>query len=89
MLQQVLEYERDYMCAKCRHVFSVQGDFEQYYAFSPPSACPNQHGCDSYKFTCLSGGSAPSACRDFQEIKIQEQVTTGRAAGAGSCRAVD
>ncbi|XP_062323591.1 DNA helicase MCM9 [Osmerus eperlanus] len=70
----VLEYERDYMCAKCRHVFSVQGDFEQYYAFSPPSACPNQHGCDSYKFTCLSGGSAPSACRDFQEIKIQEQA---------------
>lgn len=71
----VLEYEKDYMCSKCRHVFSLQADFEQYYSFVPPTSCPNQDLCNSNKFTCLSGSSTPAACRDYQEIKIQEQVT--------------
>ncbi|KAF1376266.1 hypothetical protein PFLUV_G00209060 [Perca fluviatilis] len=70
----VLEYERDYMCTKCRHIFTVQADFDQFYTFVPPVACPNPDGCNSYKFSCLSGGSEPATCRDFQEIKIQEQV---------------
>uniref|UniRef100_A0A4W6DQL8 DNA helicase MCM9 n=1 Tax=Lates calcarifer TaxID=8187 RepID=A0A4W6DQL8_LATCA len=73
-IAKVLEYERDYMCTKCRHVFTVQADFEQFYTFVPPAACPNPDGCNSYKFSCLSGGSEPAACRDYQEIKIQEQV---------------
>ncbi|XP_077409202.1 DNA helicase MCM9 isoform X2 [Vanacampus margaritifer] len=70
----VLEYERDYMCAKCRRVVALQADFEQFYSFVPPVACPNPDGCNSCKFSCLSGGSEPTACRDYQEIKIQEQV---------------
>ncbi|KAA8583278.1 hypothetical protein FQN60_015824 [Etheostoma spectabile] len=70
----VLEYERDYMCTKCRHIFTVEADFDQFYTFVPPVACPNPDACNSYKFSCLSGGSEPAACRDFQEIKIQEQV---------------
>ncbi|XP_070782440.1 DNA helicase MCM9 [Enoplosus armatus] len=69
----VLEYERDYMCAKCRHVFTVRADFDQFYAFAQPEACPNPDGCNSYKFSCLSG-SELAACRDYQELKIQEQV---------------
>ncbi|KAJ8275120.1 hypothetical protein COCON_G00097450 [Conger conger] len=55
----VLEFERDYMCAKCRHVFSARADFEQFYSFTPPTRCPNEEG---------------STCRDYQEIKIQEQA---------------
>uniref|UniRef100_A0A8B9RG44 DNA helicase MCM9 n=1 Tax=Astyanax mexicanus TaxID=7994 RepID=A0A8B9RG44_ASTMX len=71
----VLEYERDYMCNKCRHVFSVQADFEQFYSFSPPSHCPSEDECNSFKFTCLADSdAAPAACKDYQEIKIQEQV---------------
>ncbi|XP_073672839.1 DNA helicase MCM9 [Garra rufa] len=71
----VLEYERDYMCNKCRHVFTVQASFEQFYTFTPPTSCPNEDGCNSFKFTCLSGSDAPpAACKDYQEIKIQEQV---------------
>ncbi|XP_043074629.1 DNA helicase MCM9 isoform X1 [Puntigrus tetrazona] len=71
----VLEYERDYMCSKCRHVFSVQASFEQFYTFAPPRSCPGEEGCNSFKFTCLSGSDAPpAACKDYQEIKIQEQV---------------
>ncbi|CAL8317131.1 unnamed protein product [Merluccius merluccius] len=73
-ITKVLEYERDYMCAKCRQVFTVHADFDQFYTFAPPTTCPNLEGCNSFKFTCLSQGSEPSACRDFQEIKIQEQV---------------
>ncbi|XP_034965068.1 DNA helicase MCM9 [Zootoca vivipara] len=74
-LVKVLEFERDYMCNKCKHVFVVKADFEQYYAFCRPPACPNEEGCNSSKFTCLSGTSCgPNSCRDYQEIKIQEQV---------------
>lgn len=73
----VLEYQRDYMCNKCRHVFSVQADFEQHYSFTPPSRCPSEDECGSFKFTCLAERDAPpSSCRDYQEIKIQEQVRT-------------
>ncbi|XP_061668405.1 DNA helicase MCM9 isoform X3 [Syngnathoides biaculeatus] len=70
----VLEYERNYICTKCRHVFILQADFEQFYSFVPPMSCPNTDGCNSCNFSCLSGGSEPAACRDYQEIKIQEQV---------------
>ncbi|XP_006988695.2 DNA helicase MCM9 isoform X1 [Peromyscus maniculatus bairdii] len=74
-LVKVLEYERDYMCNKCKHVFVVQADFEQYYTFCRPSSCPSAESCDSSKFTCLSDlSSSPARCRDYQEIKIQEQV---------------
>nr|XP_043905375.1 DNA helicase MCM9 [Solea senegalensis] len=70
----VLESERDYMCSKCRHVFTLHADFDQFYVFVAPGSCPNPEGCNSYTFSCLSGGSEPGACRDYQEIKIQEQV---------------
>ncbi|KAM4866199.1 DNA helicase MCM9 isoform 2-T2 [Thomomys bottae] len=72
----VLEFERDYMCNKCKHVFVVKADFEQYYTFCRPSSCPSLENCNSSKFTCLSdlSSSTPARCRDYQEIKIQEQV---------------
>ncbi|MBN3303256.1 MCM9 helicase, partial [Amia calva] len=74
-MTKVLEFERDYMCNKCKHVFSVRAEFEQYYSFSPPRCCPSEEACSSFKFTCLSASSsAPGSCRDYQEIKIQEQV---------------
>ncbi|NWV77020.1 MCM9 helicase, partial [Dasyornis broadbenti] len=71
----VLEFERSYICNKCKHVFVVKADFEQYYTFCRPSACLNEEGCNSINFMCLSGTtSSPACCRDYQEIKIQEQV---------------
>ncbi|NXW64073.1 MCM9 helicase, partial [Eurystomus gularis] len=74
-LVKVLEFERSYICNKCKHVFVVKADFEQYYSFCRPSACLNEEGCNSTKFTCLSGtSSSPTCCKDYQEIKIQEQV---------------
>ncbi|XP_071997791.1 DNA helicase MCM9 isoform X2 [Engystomops pustulosus] len=73
-LVKVLEYEQDFMCNKCKHVITVRADFEQYYSFTPPVSCTNEDGCNSNKFTCLSDLSSPASCRDYQEIKIQEQV---------------
>ncbi|KAK7907018.1 hypothetical protein WMY93_015630 [Mugilogobius chulae] len=70
----VLEYQRDYMCAKCRHVFQISAEFDQFYTFVVPVACPNPERCESHRFSCLSGDTEPAACRDYQEIKIQEQV---------------
>ncbi|XP_045044649.2 DNA helicase MCM9 isoform X2 [Desmodus rotundus] len=63
------------MCNKCKHVFTVKADSERYYTFCRPSSCPSLESCSSSKFTCLSGlSSSPARCRDYQEIKIQEQV---------------
>ncbi|XP_078398313.1 DNA helicase MCM9 isoform X1 [Cetorhinus maximus] len=71
----VLDFEHEYMCNKCRHIFTVTADFEQHYAICRPTSCPNPEGCNSVKFTCLSGSSSsPASCKDYQEIKIQEQV---------------
>ncbi|XP_043540329.1 DNA helicase MCM9 isoform X1 [Chiloscyllium plagiosum] len=71
----VLEFEHEYMCNKCRHIFTVTADFEQYYTTCRPASCPNPEGCNSVKFTSLSGSmSSPASCKDYQEIKIQEQV---------------
>ncbi|NXI43120.1 MCM9 helicase, partial [Galbula dea] len=74
-LAKVLEFERSYICSKCKHIFSIKADFQQYYTFCRPSACLGGEGCSSTKFSCLSGtASSPTCCRDYQEIKIQEQV---------------
>lgn len=74
-LVKILEFEREYMCNKCKHVFTVKADSERYYTFCRPSSCPSLESCSSSKFTCLSGlSSSPARCRDYQEIKIQEQV---------------
>ncbi|XP_077994349.1 uncharacterized protein LOC144448073 [Glandiceps talaboti] len=71
----LLEFEKEFICGKCKHVFTVQADFEQYYKECRPVQCPNPEQCNSFKFTCLSdSGSAPTCCRDYQEIKLQEQV---------------
>ena len=36
----MLEYEREFMCLKCKQVFAVRADFEQCYALAPPTRCP-------------------------------------------------
>ncbi|XP_057315035.1 DNA helicase MCM9-like [Hydractinia symbiolongicarpus] len=72
----LLEYERQYMCNKCRHVFHVHADFEQGYQFGKSLSCPSPEVCTSQKFTVLEDNTkrAGSKCKDYQEVKIQEQV---------------
>ena len=52
----LLEYEKEYICARCKHVFGVQADFEQFYTIPKPTMCPSSKECNSNKFTCLSDG---------------------------------
>ncbi|PIK48566.1 putative DNA helicase MCM9 [Apostichopus japonicus] len=73
----MLEYEKEFICSRCRHIFSVQASFERFYSECRPQRCTNPEGCGSTQFKCLTGISsngAPTCCRDYQEIKIQEQV---------------
>lgn len=50
----LLEYEKEYICCRCKQVFAIQADFEQHYSIPKPSKCPSSKECKSNKFTCLS-----------------------------------
>ena len=74
-LAKLLEHEKEYMCNKCRHVFTVHADFSQHFTLCGPTTCPSEEGCNSYKFTCNGQKSTDSSnFKDYQEIKIQEQA---------------
>jgi len=63
------------MCNKCRQTFTVQVEFEQNYKLPTPTACPSADGCNSFKFTEMKDVCGEnSKCKDYQELKIQEQV---------------
>ncbi|KAH9495874.1 DNA helicase mcm9 [Bulinus truncatus] len=73
-LIRVLEYERDYLCSKCRAVLVAKADFEQFYSLCKPNLCTNE-SCGGNSFIPLEDAAlGPSKCRNYQEIKIQEQV---------------
>ncbi|KAK4316464.1 hypothetical protein Pmani_012366 [Petrolisthes manimaculis] len=70
----MLEFQKEFMCSKCKHVFTVKGDHDQYYHLSKPGRCPNPDGCYNNMFTPLTTSNRPIHTKDYQEIKIQEQV---------------
>ncbi|KAJ8891487.1 hypothetical protein PR048_004015, partial [Dryococelus australis] len=70
----ILEFQRDYICTKCKHSFQIQADYEQFYVMTPPSRCPNPDPCKSSNFKGVKTLDQRN-CKDFQEIRIQEQVT--------------
>ncbi|XP_059150821.1 DNA helicase MCM9-like [Physella acuta] len=73
-LIRVLEHEREYICSKCRTVTSAKADFEQFYSLSKPTVCSND-ACGGNNLVPLGDrATGPNMCRNYQEIKIQEQV---------------
>ncbi|XP_063400645.1 DNA helicase MCM9-like [Mytilus trossulus] len=73
-VMKMLEYEKEYICAKCRSIFTVEADIEQFYSVGKPSKCTNE-ACNSTNFTLVNDtGGQPVNCRNYQEIKVQEQV---------------
>ncbi|XP_063610994.1 DNA helicase MCM9-like [Penaeus indicus] len=70
----MLEYQKEFICAKCKHVFTVKADHDQYYQLNKPGRCPNPDNCYSNNFSLLGETTHPVHTKDFQEIKIQEQV---------------
>ena len=74
-LTKLLEYQHQYICNKCHHVFDLSAEFEQNYIIPKPIVCPSPEGCNSIKFVMSpKSGSGAKKCKDYQEIKIQEQV---------------
>jgi len=49
----VLEYEREFICSKCKKIFDVQADFNQFYTITKPSKCVTE-GCKSTLFTATN-----------------------------------
>ncbi|RUS90636.1 hypothetical protein EGW08_001633 [Elysia chlorotica] len=73
-LVRVLEHEKEYICTRCRTVVMAQADFEQFYSLTKPQTCPNE-ACGGNNFVLLGdSGQGPSNCRNYQEVKVQEQV---------------
>ena len=68
----MIEYQREYRCAKCGEEFIVKADYEQYYGILAPTKCPKM-SCKSTSFK-KTEESGPVYGRDYQEIKIQEQI---------------
>ncbi|XP_059058589.1 DNA helicase MCM9-like [Achroia grisella] len=70
----MLEYQRKYICMKCKFENNVAAEFEYRYILKSPLKCGNSDsGCKCATFTQVHLVSREH-CKDYQEIKIQEQV---------------
>ncbi|XP_063233994.1 DNA helicase MCM9-like isoform X2 [Bacillus rossius redtenbacheri] len=70
----ILEFRREYVCSKCRRAFQAQANYEQFYVMTPPTSCPNPEPCKGTNFKAVKTIDQQN-CKDYQEIRIQEQVT--------------
>ncbi|KAJ2151710.1 DNA helicase mcm9, partial [Coemansia sp. RSA 637] len=75
-LVKMMETHRVYSCTKCRGVFSVNAEVEQYNYIPKPVRClvPGPDFCNSTAFVPADSAEDSQRCVDYQEIKIQEQV---------------
>jgi DNA helicase MCM9 len=72
----VLEYSKMYQCKKCKAIVHVEAPPSRYHAFPKFAECPNQ--CIKGKVVAMTNPNSKcpiySKFRDFQELKLQEQV---------------
>jgi DNA helicase MCM9 len=77
----MLETKKLYDCSTCSRRFPVLYDPRQYNAIPKPYQClaasNSEDPCDGKKFkeVVMNTGDLPDSCKDYQEIKVQEQVT--------------
>ncbi|KAJ6245654.1 DNA helicase mcm9 [Anaeramoeba flamelloides] len=71
-LVKMLEVQRQYECAQCKFRFFVHRQLERYNQLEMVRSCPSNRTkpCKCTKFNEINEGSV---CRDYQEIKVQEQ----------------
>ncbi|XP_037296917.1 DNA helicase MCM9 [Manduca sexta] len=70
----MLEYQRKYVCMKCKYENCVEAEFKNRYILKAPSKCGNENPkCRCSTFTQVQLVSR-EYCKDYQEMKIQEQV---------------
>lgn len=68
----MLEFQRQYICTKCKYKIITKADLEQRYIITPPTSCTNPEACKSTTFiTADTEVDTVGSCKDYQEIKIQ------------------
>ncbi|KAF9178530.1 DNA helicase mcm9 [Haplosporangium sp. Z 767] len=75
----MLENSKMALCLTCKQTFEVLADVEQYNQVVMPARCQaknNARPCLGNRFQMIetAPGQMPEGCRDYQEIKIQEQT---------------
>ncbi|KAG0099579.1 DNA helicase mcm9 [Podila epicladia] len=76
----MVESAKEVFCPTCKKTFEASADVEQYNQIVTLTKClaeGNDRPCPGTKFQTLDTppGQLPKGCRDYQEIKIQEQTT--------------
>ncbi|VEN59871.1 unnamed protein product [Callosobruchus maculatus] len=66
----LLEYQRTYICVKCKTSVLVQAEYDKNYVIKQPKKCLSCFGSNLVNFGELHNEN----CKDYQEIKIQEDV---------------
>ncbi|KAJ9599686.1 hypothetical protein L9F63_026465 [Diploptera punctata] len=66
----MLEFQRDYICSKCKYKQNVKADYEQYYVIVNPTHCSNPDGCPGTNIHPVKA-TDNFHYKDYQEIKIQ------------------
>ncbi|KAK9871202.1 hypothetical protein WA026_011483 [Henosepilachna vigintioctopunctata] len=71
----LLEYKREYICSKCKYKTISKAMLENKYIIIPPKKCSNPDGNCNGSNMLNTGDLQSKFCKDYQEIKIQEQVS--------------
>ncbi|XP_050310070.1 DNA helicase MCM9-like [Anthonomus grandis grandis] len=72
--RKLLEFQRQYICVKCKYPVTVEAQYDKMNIIKQPKSCPNPEGCNSK--TLLTFGELHNYnCKDYQEIKIQEDLS--------------
>jgi DNA helicase MCM9 len=69
----MLEFQREYVCTKCKHVMTVNAEYEMKNMIKPPNKCLNPVECKGTNVVSM-GDLSPEFCKDYQEIRMQETV---------------
>ncbi|GIY24012.1 DNA helicase MCM9 [Caerostris extrusa] len=72
----VVEFRKLWKCKKCKYQFTIDAEVEKGYIFEKPVVCPNPEWCNGKNFTLLSTDVDPMNCKDYCEVKIQQQFNT-------------
>ncbi|XP_063908869.1 DNA helicase MCM9-like isoform X2 [Zophobas morio] len=70
----MLEYQRQYICTKCKYVMMVMAEFEMKNIITPPKKCGNPEECKGTNIVSMGELNA-EFCKDYQEIRMQETVS--------------
>lgn len=69
----MFEFQREYICTKCKHQIIVKAEYEHNNVINKPKKCTNPDLCKSTTFINVNELNTIN-CKDYQEVKIQELI---------------